>query len=463
MKIRKLKYKDHPILGDIELDFVNTETDEAYDNIILVGENGTGKSTILETLNTFLCIGTFEPFEYIEYEVETGSRKSIYRISPSMIPNTIPCAFTLKKAGNSNYENIVRGKINKKEIENDIRDIRHYGCVLSKARANFRTKKITSTTSSDLDSERYLSDENDDFASLKQLIVDLDELDNREFRKRNMELDAKGCEKGLRDRDFKAHSKINRFSKAFEEFFKNITFNGVDTLDGEKKVIFRKLQGENYVEIPIDSLSTGEKQIVFRGAYLLRNSTMLNGGIIMVDEPELSMHPKWEKDILRYYTGLFNDAEGKQQSQIIFASHSDHIVRKAMEGGDRYLILALKNSGVEISVQRVEIPNDATFITSAEINYFTFGLPSIDFHTQLYAKVQMKAGDKNIKGTDDYIVSRTDCYDPSKHKKESSYGSTNYETLCTYVRNLIDHPKKDVAVNEDDLRNSIELMLQLLK
>ena len=148
---------------------------------------------------------------------------------------------------------------------------------------------------------------------------------------------------------------------------------------------------------------------------------------------------------------------------MFFATHSDHIVRNAMEGGKKYLILALKKSGNTLSVQRVEAPKDASSITSAAINYFAFDLPSIDYHTELYAKVQLKAGDKNIKDTDTYIVSRKDCYDISKHKKDSSYGSTTYETICTYVRNLIDHPKPGVTLTEKDLQTSIELMLQLLK
>ena len=70
MKIRKVKWANHPILGDLELNFINPVTNKPYSTIVLAGENGTGKTTILETLNTFLSIGSFEPFDAIEYEVE---------------------------------------------------------------------------------------------------------------------------------------------------------------------------------------------------------------------------------------------------------------------------------------------------------------------------------------------------------------------------------------------------------
>ena len=64
MKIRKVKWANHPILGNLELDFITPATNKPYSTIVLAGENGTGKTTILETINTFLCFGTFVPFNY---------------------------------------------------------------------------------------------------------------------------------------------------------------------------------------------------------------------------------------------------------------------------------------------------------------------------------------------------------------------------------------------------------------
>ena len=56
MKIRKLKYKNHKILGDLELDFVNPATNQPYNTVVLVGENGTGKTTILKTLSDYINV-----------------------------------------------------------------------------------------------------------------------------------------------------------------------------------------------------------------------------------------------------------------------------------------------------------------------------------------------------------------------------------------------------------------------
>ena len=64
--IRKIKWNDHAILGNLELDFTKPDG-SVYNTIVLAGENGTGKTTILEPLSTFLNLGSIEPFEYISY------------------------------------------------------------------------------------------------------------------------------------------------------------------------------------------------------------------------------------------------------------------------------------------------------------------------------------------------------------------------------------------------------------
>lgn len=65
--IRKIKWNDHAILGNLELDFTKPDG-SVYNTIVLAGENGTGKTTILETLSTFLNLGSIEPFEYIKQQ-----------------------------------------------------------------------------------------------------------------------------------------------------------------------------------------------------------------------------------------------------------------------------------------------------------------------------------------------------------------------------------------------------------
>ena len=77
MKIRQVKWKDHPVLGNLFLDFVDSASGQPFETIIFAGENGTGKSTVLENLSAFLNLGSIEKFEYIEYAVDGNIYKAI--------------------------------------------------------------------------------------------------------------------------------------------------------------------------------------------------------------------------------------------------------------------------------------------------------------------------------------------------------------------------------------------------
>jgi predicted ATP-binding protein involved in virulence len=66
--IKKIKWRNYKSLGNLELDFTDSNG-KPYNTIILAGENGSGKTTVLDTLFEFLNLGTFSPFEYIDYNV----------------------------------------------------------------------------------------------------------------------------------------------------------------------------------------------------------------------------------------------------------------------------------------------------------------------------------------------------------------------------------------------------------
>ena len=50
MYLRYLKIRNHPILKDIDFDFVNPKTNQPYPIIAFVGENGCGKTTLLNEI-----------------------------------------------------------------------------------------------------------------------------------------------------------------------------------------------------------------------------------------------------------------------------------------------------------------------------------------------------------------------------------------------------------------------------
>lgn len=49
IRVRKLKLSNHPVLGNLELDFTDS-SNKAVDTVIIAGNNGIGKSSLVELL-----------------------------------------------------------------------------------------------------------------------------------------------------------------------------------------------------------------------------------------------------------------------------------------------------------------------------------------------------------------------------------------------------------------------------
>ena len=463
MKIRKVKWQNHPVLGNLELDFTKPDG-TTYDNIVLIGENGSGKTSVMESIGAFLNIGSFDEFEYLEYETDGGKFRAMHR-DPEQSNTTF---FKL--------QNLVTGEIKKVNVDrnNDANkltnseDPRSYGCAVSKARADFKTDKITHAATSELDGNKYSEDNDDNFTSLKQMFVDIVTQDEHDYTVIN---EGKNHSDTITVEEFRLkHSKQYRFVRAFDAFFadRGLKYDTVENDAGNKEIFF--IKGTN--RIAIDDLSTGEKQIVYRGMYLLRNLNILSGAVVFVDEPELSMHPRWQKKILPFYEKLFQDNSGQRIAQMFFATHSNFVVDSSFEDSNNHLVVLLSSdiNGIVSSNQVHDADRVLPRVSSAEINYLAFHLPSIEYHVELYGYLQIKAGLPavgkafNVMETDNYIKSQPQ-YDSAKHAKSYVFGTRVYDTLCSYIRNCIDHPDPSVhpEPTELEMMTSIELLRDLCR
>ena len=123
------------------------------------------------------------------------------------------------------------------------RNIRNYGCVLSKARSDYNTNPIRSVTTSTIDVEPGNLEGNDDYTSLKQLLIDIDSQDHDYYYEVNLHRDGNP----LSPTEFEPQSKGFRFKKAFNTFFNRLHYDRVKIENGEKIITFKK----SSAEIPI--------------------------------------------------------------------------------------------------------------------------------------------------------------------------------------------------------------------
>ena len=101
-----------------------------------------------------------------------------------------------------------------------------------------------------------------------------------------------------------------------KEFFKKFKYDiNIECIDKEDNIYQFYLE-RNGIKIEIDLISSGEREIInfIFGLFL----DEIKDGIVIIDEPELHLHPSWQKKLIEILK-----SETKQNNiQIIFVTHS---------------------------------------------------------------------------------------------------------------------------------------------
>lgn len=333
MRIYSLEITNNPILGNIFLDFTDLHGNIS-DTIIFAGENGCGKTTLLECLS--LHNNNFADNEIRKYVLEIDEHISemvnntAKRFTPSHVSKRIAKAeYTLHKIGNNiktfanYYDN--DGNTFLKDYSFDS------PCVYLTPEINFFPDTISSVTSKSTDSYSggFQKSTKNIATEITQLIIDIatqDKFDFSELYENDPRSDYNIVQRSPR---------ISRFNIAFSKIIPDFKIKKVENQNGSKVVTFSN-KGKI---VPIAKLSSGEKQIVFRGGYLLKDMNTSKGATILIDEPELSLHPDWQKKILDYYKAIFTDENDKQTSQIFIATHSPYIIHNKNRKNDKVIVL----------------------------------------------------------------------------------------------------------------------------
>ena len=281
MKLRKLHIEDYKMFKDFDISFVD-ENDEALPIVVLAGVNGSGKTTILEQiLNNYLKIVT-------QYEVPNKGKRGSSR--------TIRCPQDIKSERGLDF--------------------------LDKKQLNIKNGDYFIYFPSGIDDTKKVADE-----FVKTFYFYLKEKDYRSSE--ITEYFNKYMKDILNDLDI-------GFKYSHLDKEDNVWFTGSDShgyyytdQDKSKKTLFT-----------IDELSTGQKTLLSKILYIYFKD--YKDKVILIDEPELSLHPKWQNQILSVYEKL---AE-KNECQIIIATHSPHIIGSAKP---KYLrVLKKVNEKIEV-------------------------------------------------------------------------------------------------------------------
>ncbi len=313
-KIKSIKFNNHSILGNLELDFCDL-SGKPVDTVIFAGENGNGKSTVLNLLYSAVSFNSAFPMDFV-VEDDNGE--------------DISFKYTLK--GSGLYLSDGERGINYIGLD-QWKEKYPFHAIFSDVDINFNSKTIETVKSSELDSGKNNRKSTLNLPTeINQLIVDIQAIDDAETAKSYREAVKNG---NTTINSIIPGERMRRFSDAFDIMFDNLSYSRVENRGNSKSIIFTK--GKD--EVTIDRLSSGEKQIVYRGCFLLRDINALKGAFVFIDEPEISLHPNWQKKILDYYKNIFTDESGRQTSQLFVVTHSPFVIHNECRKNDKIIIL----------------------------------------------------------------------------------------------------------------------------
>ena len=321
MKIEKVHIKNIKGIKDLELSF--KKNNKILDVIVLAGVNGSGKTTILESIKDFFNNKNVNYDEPEKSNINLGiffedfEKKKIKEAEKSSNNNNRPLwdffsalqnyEIYIKRSDKHYHIHIAKKfdvppKIIYVPAENKFEEIQTYSTTLSRKYEFINI--INSNIIRDIPS--YIATRRNYLATIEEDLT-MKEITNKVVKEINrifsvLELDVK----------------LKGFSK-----------------DEKTMPIFENSAGE---EFDINDLSSGEKQLFLRTLSI----KMLEpkNSIILIDEPELSLHPKWQQRIIEVYKKI------GENNQIVIATHSPHILG-SVSNENIFILYRDKNGKIE--------------------------------------------------------------------------------------------------------------------
>ena len=377
MYLTHLHIKNHPILKDLSIDLINKATGRPYSIIAFVGENGCGKTTLLN-----------EIFNYENSKYIVDKEKELL----SLAPHT---SFFLRQ--NSLVKNVIK-EIGKRIDGKDRNEVNSFNPV----------GRLIDTLSPMVDKEQGL-----------KILEILDDVEIFKLFKEGV------------IEDVACGSEISQL------------------IDGKK------------AGYDISNYSSGQQEILLKLKDLKEFDS--NTDSVLLDEPETSLHPRWQQEIVNLIRTLLV-RPGGQKPQTFIATHSEKILQSLIKNEDALIVRLYKEKGMiknETINQMHLLLRRPTF---AELDYVIFKIDSYEYCNELFDLLEWLynvSGDRGV----DRNIQKSEFYDELKHYKEwynDKFGKVTCFTLPVYVRNYFHHPKDRVEPTPQELHEAIELLRNIV-
>ncbi len=311
MKISKIHIHDYFQFQDLELDLTypkgHEKEGQPLDKVCLIGQSGTGKTTILKLFAELIEILT--PIDEMKETLRKGQRIDFFFEDSKGSTKKVSLIGSDNGSAVQYGPNFSEKKINKvlyfptNQVSINITPISPNYSLNDRLHKFDEYGLVNLWTHSKNELAEYQLDE----ADLRVGLTIESEKNNslniiqriKEWKKTNpnpLEVIAQECLDPI----------LNRFHLAVQTEIINF-----------RKADFLQIRSQTTNEIvPYNNLSTGTRQVIYKAYPLYR---MLEpNSIILMDEPENSLYPDIQKEIINYYTSF----DKEKESQFFFATHS---------------------------------------------------------------------------------------------------------------------------------------------
>lgn len=314
MKVKNIHFKNHKVLKNLEIDFTNNG--EVLNTIVIAGVNGSGKTNLLKYIYDY-----FDKNYYYNNDL-TNSVSFVFEKEEEetneLIYNSL---FNLLKFYENNRLHNPEDP-NFKVLNNSLKILPKI--IYIPTEINFQN--IQTTTNMLERKYEFLN------------IVDTNLISNIASYIATRVTYISNTEENLTGKEVR-----EKVAKEINDIFSildlDVKLQGLSR-DERSMPIFSNSNDE---EFDINDLSSGEKQLFVRT--LAIKMLEPENSIILIDEPELSLHPKWQQKILEVYKKI-----GKN-NQIIVATHSPHILGSVSKEN---LIILTRDENGEIKALKDE-------------------------------------------------------------------------------------------------------------
>ena len=218
----------------------------------------------------------------------------------------------------------------------------------------------------------------------------------------------------------------------------------------------------NNTEIKVDNLGSGVEMIISLLYLETLASLSKENIIIIIDEPELHLHPTLQENFIKYLKSI------SSEKQIILSTHSPYFFKNCCSD-DNIKLLISENIDGDCKIKDSDIQLN-TFKWSpswGEINYYAYDLPTIEFFNELYGYLQEMLNIYTSENLDNYLETyhKYTKFKTWNKEKDGKLVNKFNCTIFTYIRHSIHHRenRQNIDYTPEEFKYSIDEMTKLIK